>query len=86
MSADNDLATAIAETSALHAECLEKFGTETPEDHDSIPEGLRTKMRLARTNANAALSGCTPAEHVRHLQALCCGLRLVMCRLGDDSW
>jgi hypothetical protein len=76
-----DLASTIAECLALHAESLDKFGTDQPELHDSIPKELQDKMRQARANVSATLTGCDPAQHVLHLQALCRGLRLVMKRL-----
>jgi hypothetical protein len=76
-----NLPEAIAVCLALHAESLEKFGTETPEKHDSIPVELQEKMREARANVAATLCGNNPDQHVLHLQALCRGLRLVMKRL-----
>jgi hypothetical protein len=77
-----DLAPAIAECLSLHAEVVDRFGTEMPEEHDSIPEELRLKMRQARANVNATLTGCSVEQHVLHIQTLCRGLRLVMRRLA----
>jgi hypothetical protein len=76
-----DLVTAIPECLSLHAEAINQFGTETPEEHDSIPEELQRKMRQARANVAATLDGHNPAQHPLHLQALCRGLRLIMKRL-----
>ena len=76
------LATAIAECLALHAECVEKFGTETPELHDSIPAELRLKMQQARANVSVTLEGSSVEQHVLHIQTLCRGLWLVMRKLN----
>ena len=65
-----DLQTTIAECLALHAEAVEKLGTEFPEQLPAIPEELRIKMQQARTNVNATLEGSDPTQHVLHLQAL----------------
>jgi hypothetical protein len=78
----SDLATIIAETLALHAEAIDRFGTETPEDHDSVSTELRQKMHQARANVSATLEGSSVQQHVLHLQSLCRGLRLVMRRLS----
>jgi hypothetical protein len=81
----SELVTAIAVCLQLHAEAVDQFGTETPEEHDSVPDELRLKMRQARANVNATLTGCGVEQHVLHLQSLCRGLRIVMQRLGDDG-
>ena len=78
----SDLATAIAECLSAHAEAVEKFGTETPEQHENTPAGLRAKMQQARANVSATLEGSTPEQHALHIQALTRGLRLVMKRLS----
>jgi hypothetical protein len=75
-----DLQTTIAEYLVLCAEAVEKFGTDTPELHDAVPEELQHKMRQARDNVNATMTGCSPKQHVLHLKALCHDLRLVMKR------
>lgn len=72
------LQSAIAECLELHARAVEQFGTETPEELNGISEALRRKMRQARANVSATLSGSSPEQHVLHLQSLCRGLRLVM--------
>jgi len=76
-----DLQAAIAECLALHAEAVDQLGTEFPEQLEDIPEELRQKMRQARVNVNATLEGSDPIQHVRHLQALNKGLRIVLRRL-----
>ena len=76
-----ELAAVIAEMLALHAEAVEKLGTEFPEQHPEIPEELRIKMGQARINVNATLEGSDPTQHVLHLQALNKGLRIVLRRL-----
>jgi hypothetical protein len=73
-----DLVTAIAECLALHADCVEKFGTETPEEHARVPAELRQKMCQARANVSATLEGSSVEQHVLHIQNLCRGLRLVV--------
>jgi hypothetical protein len=77
----SDLQAAIAECLALHAEAVDKLGTEFPEQLEGIPDELRLKMRQARANVNATLEGSAPAQHVLHLQALNKGLRFVLRRL-----
>ena len=77
-----DLATAIAECLALHAEALEKFGTENPEENSVLPEELISEMRRARENVSDTLAGGQPEIHAAHVAALNRGLRLVMKRLN----
>jgi hypothetical protein len=75
------LATAIAECLALHAEAVERFGTDTPELADTVPALLRDKMQRQRQKVATSLEGNNPAVHARHVEALTKGLRIVMRRL-----
>ena len=79
-----DLAAAIAECLALHAEALAKLGTDMPEQLPDIPEVLRTKMCQARANVNATLEGSNPEQHVLHVKALNKGLRIILRRLAPS--
>ena len=78
----SDLQTTIAEYLSLHAEAVEKSGLEEPELHPDVPDGLRTKLRQARANVNATLTGCSVEQHVLHISTLCRGLRLALKHLG----
>jgi hypothetical protein len=78
----SDLSKAIAECLALHAEAVEQFGTETPEENPALPPELQAKLAQARTNVNVTLTGSSVDQHVLHIQTLCRGLRLVMRKLS----
>ena len=69
----------------MHAEALEKFGTDRPEQSDSIPSELRDKMTRQRAKVDATLQGEDVPAHVAHVEALTKGLRVVMRRLGGSS-
>jgi hypothetical protein len=75
------LSQAIAECLQVHAEAVEKFGTDRPEESDNIPSELREKMTRQRAKVDATLQAVDPSAHIAHLEALIKGLRLVMRRL-----
>jgi hypothetical protein len=78
-----DLATAMAECLAAHAEAVDQFGTDHPELLDGVPANLREKLQRQRGKVSATLEGVDPAVHAVHVEALAKGLRLVLRRLGN---
>ena len=74
------LATVIAECLALHAQAIDRLGTDYPESDPRIDPGLRDKIVRQRAKVSASLSG-DPALHQLHVEALNRGLRIVLRRL-----
>jgi hypothetical protein len=79
------LATAIAACLSVHAECVEKLGTEFPEQLPAVSSGLRDKIVRQRERVTLSLSGVDPSVHVAHLESLTTGLRLILNRLAPPS-
>jgi hypothetical protein len=82
MANTTNLQTAIAECLAVHAEAVEKHGTDQPELLDAIPIELREKMQRQRQKVSATLEGVDPAVHAAHVEALTKGIRMIMKRLS----
>ena len=77
-----DLASAIAECLALHAEAVAKLGTDAPEDLPKVPPSVRGKIIRQRERVNATLSGVAPEVHTAHIESLNAGLRLILRQLA----
>jgi hypothetical protein len=76
------LPAAIAACLSVHAECVEKLGTEFPEQLPSVSPTLRDKITRQRERVTLSLSGVDPSVHVAHLESLTTGLRLILNRLA----
>jgi hypothetical protein len=74
------LRSAIAELLHVHAECLDRFGTDRPESNAMLGTDLIERMRRQRTKVDQSLDG--PIEgHIAHVQALTAGMRVCMRKL-----
>jgi hypothetical protein len=76
------LEAAIAECLALHAEAMDKLGTEYPERLPRVPDALRAKMTRQRDKVSATLESVDPAVHVAQVESLNKGLRLILRKLA----
>jgi hypothetical protein len=79
-----DLATVIAECLSVHAEAMDRLGTDRPELDARIPDELRAKLIRQRANVSATLEG-DPEVHRQHVEALTLGLRVVLRRLAPTK-
>jgi hypothetical protein len=81
----NDPRAAIAECLTVHAEAIERFGTDHPELHPTVPVELRDKVQRQRVKVSVTLEGVDPISHAAHVAALTKGLRLVIRKLAPCS-
>jgi hypothetical protein len=79
---ERDIALAIAELLAVHAECLDRFGSDLPENNAMLGADLITRMRQQRKKLEASLDG-PPEVHAAHCRALAAGMRLCMRKLEE---
>jgi hypothetical protein len=78
------LQAAIAECLSLHAQAVEKLGTDQPEMLPKVPPAIRAKIATQRERVNATLSGVAPEVHVAHVESLNAGLRLILKKLAPE--
>ena len=76
------LAEAITESLSLHAECLDRLGTDLPETLPQIVPALRDKIIRQRKRVNATLTGVDPSVHIKHIESLNAGLKLILNKLA----
>jgi hypothetical protein len=77
------LAAAIAECLSLHAQALDRLGTDRPELDDRVDPEFRVKVVRQRSNVSASLEG-DPELHRRHVEALNKGLSILLRRLAPQ--
>jgi hypothetical protein len=76
----NGLSQVIAECLSLHAQAVDKLGTDRPELDERIDPELRNKIVRQRTKVSASLE-VDPEQHRAHVESLNKGLRIVLRRL-----
>ena len=81
MTAEQEVAEAIAELMDVHAQCHARFGTVVPETNAMLGADLITKMRRQRVKVDASLDG-PPEAHAAHVRSLAQGMRVCMKRLA----
>jgi len=75
-----DLPATIAECLSVHAEAMDRLGTDRPELDDRVDPGLREKIVRQRAKVSASLEG-DPEQHRAHVESLTKGLKIVLRRL-----
>jgi hypothetical protein len=75
-----DLPATIAECLSVHAEAMDRLGTNRPELDDRVDPGLREKIVRQRAKVSASLEG-DPEQHRAHVESLTKGLKIVLRRL-----
>jgi hypothetical protein len=76
----SNLTAAIVECLSLHAQAVDKLGTDRPELDYRIDHRLRDKIVRQRAKMSASFEG-NPEQHRAHVESLNKGLRIVLRRL-----
>jgi hypothetical protein len=79
-----ELQTAIAECLSLHAQAMDKLGTDRPELDPRIDETLREKLIRQRANVVSSLDDQADL-HLRQVESLNKGLRIILRRLAPSK-
>jgi hypothetical protein len=77
-----DLLDAIAECLSLHAQAINRLGTDQPELDPRVEPDFRDRLIRQRANVSMSLKGSDPEQHRRHVESLNSGLRILLRRLA----